>query len=116
VVTIHAEATDRNSSPYFIEKVAKKFPELNIMMGHLSPDELTVVNRTKNMWADTALTSYKTIKMAFDMIVGDRVCFGSDYPYVNGAEFEIWKVRKALPSENNQRKVFDENLENYLHR
>lgn len=114
VLTIHAEAKEKNSSPYFVEKVAKKFPDLKIILDHLSADALTVIERTKNLWADTALTSFKTIKMAFGLGLGDKICFGSDYPYGNGPEFEIWKVKKALPNEKDQSKVFHENLQNLL--
>lgn len=114
ILTIHSSTRESNSSPYIIEKVALKFPDLKIILGHLSSDALSVMERTENIWADTSLTGYKTIKMAFEMSLEDRIVFGSDYPYANGPEFEIWKVRKAISEVSDQEKVFYKNLKRLL--
>jgi len=115
VATFHSLPLSRGppySSAFYIERVAQNFPKLKVILAHLNEDTLIVMDRNPNIYADTAITPHvKTIRHAVELGFEDRVCFGSDWPYGSGPEFEIWKVEKAAPEENVREKIFYKNLE-----
>jgi predicted TIM-barrel fold metal-dependent hydrolase len=114
---IHTDPSTRAaiySSPFYIERVAQKFPDLKIIMAHLNGDCLIVMERTPNLYAETSLSSIKTIKTAIEIGFEDKILFGTDYPYGNGHKFEIWKAKEATPEDRKREKLFNLNLKKLL--
>lgn len=103
------------SSPFYIERIAQRFPKLKIILSHLNEDSLIVMERNQNMYADTAQAPHTTtIRHALEMGFEDRICFGSDWPYASGQKFEIFRVKEAVLEENIRKKIFYKNLKSLL--
>ena len=73
-------AADGFSSPGLITKIARKYPELPIILGHLREGCLSAMKECKNIYVETSGTLPDLIELAAD-IDEDRILFGSDIPY-----------------------------------
>jgi hypothetical protein len=71
---------DGFSSPGLIAAIAKKYPKLPIILGHLKEGCISVLKEATNVYVETSGTIPEFIEMAVD-VDQDRVLFGSDVPY-----------------------------------
>jgi predicted TIM-barrel fold metal-dependent hydrolase len=80
-----------HAHPVLIDKVARSFPELRIIMGHLGhpwiDEAIAVLGKHPTIVADLALLYnrrwrfYHTMRLAMDYNVTGRLVFGSDLPF-----------------------------------
>jgi predicted TIM-barrel fold metal-dependent hydrolase len=71
---------DGFSSPGLILKIAKKYPKLPIILGHLREAALNAMKECENAYVETSGTLPDFIELAAD-IDENRILFGSDVPY-----------------------------------
>jgi hypothetical protein len=97
-------AADGFSSPGLITKIARKYPKLPIILGHLREATISALKECENIYVETSGTLPDFIELASD-IDEDRVLFGSDVPYyryptqiavVEAAEIPQKKKNKIL--------------------
>jgi len=99
---------DGFSSPGLISKIAKKYPKLPIILGHLKEGALTVMGQFENVYVETSGTLPDFIELAID-IDEERVLFGSDIPYYRYPT-QIAIVEASKITQKAKRKVFYENF------
>jgi len=86
----------RYSRPYLFDEVASRFPELRIVLAHLShPWEaecIAVIRKHPHVYADIAALYYRPWQFYNSLILGQeygvlpKLLFGSDYPFTTPQE------------------------------
>ncbi|MCC6443473.1 MAG: amidohydrolase [Armatimonadetes bacterium] len=84
------------SRPFLIDEVARRFPELRIVIAHLGHpwegETLVVIRKHPHVWADIAAIYYRPWQFYNSMILAQeygvtgKILFGSDYPFSTPAE------------------------------
>lgn len=97
------------SSPGLVLKVAKKFPKLPIILGHLREASANALKTAENVYVETSGTLPDFIEVSVD-IDEDRILFGSDVPYYRYPT-QIAIVEAAEISRKTKRKIFYENFQ-----
>jgi len=100
---------DGFSSPGLISKIAKKYPKLPIILGHLKEGALNTMEKFNNIYVETSGTLPDFIELAADMDE-NRILFGSDAPYYRYPT-QIAIVEAAEISQRTKKKIFRENFE-----
>jgi predicted TIM-barrel fold metal-dependent hydrolase len=100
---------DGFSSPGLILKIAKKYPKLPIILGHLRESAISALRESENVYVETSGTLPDFIELSAD-IDGDRILFGSDVPYYRYPT-QTAIVEAAEISQNAKRKIFFENFQ-----
>jgi len=103
---------DGFSSPGLILKIAKKYPKLPIILGHLRESTISALKECKNVYVETSGTLPEFIELSAD-IDEDRILFGSDVPYYRYPA-QIAIVEAAEISQKTKRKIFYENLQAFF--
>ncbi|HVP27080.1 MAG TPA: amidohydrolase family protein [Candidatus Bathyarchaeia archaeon] len=103
---------DGFSSPGLILKIAKKYPKLHIILGHLREASINALAECENVYVETSGTLPDFIELAAD-IDENRVLFGSDIPYYRYPT-QIAIVEAANISQKTKRNVFYENFRRML--
>ncbi len=105
---------DGFSSPGLILKIAKKYPKLPVILGHLKEGCLSAMKECKNVYVETSGTLPEFVEMATH-IDENRVLFGSDIPYYRfPAQAAIIEV--ADIANKTKRKVYSENFDRLFKR
>jgi predicted TIM-barrel fold metal-dependent hydrolase len=108
---------DGFSSPGLIVKLAKRYRDLPLILGHLKEGSLKVAQECPNVYVETSGTLPDFIEAMVD-IDQDRILFGSDVPYyrystqiaiAESAEISM-KARRKLLRENFHRLFLSENF------
>jgi predicted TIM-barrel fold metal-dependent hydrolase len=100
---------DGFSSPGLILKIAKKYPKLPMILGHLRESALSTLKECENVYVETSGTLPDFIELSAD-IDGNRILFGSDVPYYRYPT-QIAIIEAAEISQNAKRKIFFENFQ-----
>jgi len=100
---------DGFSSPGLILKIAKKYPKLFIILGHLRESAVSALKECENVYVETSGTLPDFIEFSVD-IDEDRILFGSDIPYYRYPT-QIAIVDAAEISPKVKRKIFYENFQ-----
>ncbi len=105
------------SDPDRIVGLAKKFPNLNIIIAHfanLSGDALKIIGKEDNLYVDTSIfgTTF-IVKMMCNVIGAEKMIMGSDAPY-SDQEIETLKVKKAEISKSEKEKILSGNIRKIL--
>jgi predicted TIM-barrel fold metal-dependent hydrolase len=99
---------DGFSSPGLILKIAKKYPKLPIILGHLKESGVGALKECENVCVETSGTLPDLIELSVD-IDEDRILFGSDVPYYRYPT-QMAIVEAADISQKAKRKIFSENF------
>ena len=99
---------DGFSSPGLIAKIAKKHPELPIILGHLKEAAVSTLKEYSNIYVETSGALPDTIELSAD-IDENRILFGSDIPYYRYPT-QIAIIEAAEISPKTKRKIFYENF------
>jgi len=97
------------SSPGLILKIARKYPDLPIIIGHLRESAISALKECENVYVETSGTLPNYIELSAD-IDEDKILFGSDAPYYRYPT-QIAIVEAAEISPKAKRKIFSENFE-----
>jgi len=100
---------DGFSSPGLTLKIAKKYPKLLIILGHLRESAVSALKECENVYVETSGTLPDFIELSVD-IDEDRILFGSDVPYYRYPT-QIAIVDAAEVSQKVKRKIFYENFQ-----
>jgi len=109
--------------PFRAAKVAKMFPEMNILMVHMGMTDRNMINAViemaqecPNMYLVGSATTYRAVLTAIKALGADRVCFGTDAPFqwphvvlatYNAAlDGKVTKEEKALVMGGNIARLF----------
>ncbi|RLI20143.1 hypothetical protein DRO54_06940 [Candidatus Bathyarchaeota archaeon] len=96
------------SSPSLALKVAKKYPKLTVILGHLREGCVHALNQADNIYVETSGGLPDYVEMAVD-IDENRILFGSDTPYLR-YKTQIAIIEAANITEKTKRKIFKENF------
>jgi len=108
-VPILIHTGDGFASPGLVLPIAKKYPNLPIILGHLRENCLSALKEAENVYVETSGALPEFIEMATD-VDEDRVLFGSDIPYYRyPAQMAI--VDSANLSNKVKKKVWYENFQ-----
>jgi len=99
---------DGFSSPGLITKIAKKYPKLPIILGHLREATLNAMKECENTYVETSGTLPDFIELAAD-IDENRILFGSDIPYYRYPT-QIAIIEAAEIPQKTKNKIFSENF------
>lgn len=118
-VYVHT-GTPISSMPFQLAELARGFPEVPFIMGHMGHsdfwrDTIPAASRSDNIYLETSLVAVGLIRDAFEKLGAGRLIFGSDVPHSNLA-CELEKMSAIEMSGEEQRKVFGENLLSLLDR
>jgi hypothetical protein len=102
------------SSPGLILKIAKKYPKLPIILGHLREAAVNTLKGSENIYVETSGTLPEFIENSVD-INEDRILFGSDVPYYRYPT-QIAIIDAAEISRKAKRKIFYENFQNLFNK
>jgi len=82
-----------HSRPILIDEVARRFPELRIVMAHLGHpwegETIAVIRKHPHVYADLSALHYRPWQFYHSMMLAQeygvlgKVLFGSDYPFSN---------------------------------
>lgn len=97
------------SSPGLAVKVAKKYPKITMILGHLKEGCIGALRECENVYVETSGAIPEFIEMAVD-IDENRVLFGSDVPYYR-YKVQLAVVDAANISEKAKRKLYYENFQ-----
>ena len=100
---------DGFSSPGLTLKIAKKYPKLPIILGHLKEAALGVMKQCENVYVETSGTSPDLVELSADIDQG-RILFGSDVPYYRYPT-QIIIIETAEISQKVKRKILCENFQ-----
>ncbi|KAA9165509.1 amidohydrolase family protein [Amycolatopsis acidicola] len=89
--------------PLAIEEIAKGFPEVPTIIGHMGavwnvPDAITVAERNPNIYLDTSATLLSDVRRAYSRLGPEKIVMGTEWP---GHDFDLerMKIAKAIPDE-----------------
>jgi len=99
---------DGFSSPGLILKIARKYPKLPVILGHLRESSVNALKECENVYVETSGTLPDFIELSAD-IDEDRILFGSDVPYYRYPA-QIAIVDAAAVSQKIKKKIFYENF------
>jgi predicted TIM-barrel fold metal-dependent hydrolase len=100
---------DGFSSPGLISKIAKKYPKLTIILGHLREGALNMMEQFDNVYVETSGTLPDLIELARD-IDENRILFGSDVPYYRYPT-QTAIVEASRISQRTKKKIYHENFD-----
>jgi predicted TIM-barrel fold metal-dependent hydrolase len=103
---------DGFSSPGLILKIAKKYPKLPIILGHLRESSVNALKECENVYVETSGTLPDFIELAAD-IDEDRILFGSDAPYYRYPT-QTAIVEAAEISQKAKKKIFYDNFHRFF--
>lgn len=102
-----------NSDPDRIVKLAKLFPDLDIILAHfagISKDAVDAVKKEDNLFIETSVFGTTLlVRMIAGRIGPEKIMFGSDSPY-SDQEVEMLKVKKSGLSKADLEKILYKNM------
>ncbi len=117
-VLIHSDAGEY-AHPNRIGVLARRFPEANIIMGHMGgeawPEGICMAKEYKNIYLDTteSIPFWMIIPKAIEECTDERIVWGSDTPILNIAA-ELALVTHAQIGEESKQKIFSGNMKKLL--
>lgn len=111
--------TDSHSHPRTIGNMAKRYPDVTIIIGHMGgeayPDAIQVAKANPNVLLDTTEVPNiaNIIELAVKNVGAERVVWGSDSPALN-AGVEMAKVKLANISQKEKGMILGENIARIL--
>jgi len=97
------------SSSGLILRIAKKYPRLPMILGHLREGTINALKECENVYVETSGTLPDFIELSVDTNE-DKILFGSDVPYYRYPT-QIATVEAAKISQKTKRKILYENLQ-----
>ncbi|WXG44976.1 MAG: amidohydrolase family protein [Promethearchaeati archaeon SRVP18_Atabeyarchaeia-1] len=101
------------AEPHLIAVVAERHPKLRICLGHLYGSMLPIIEKHKNLWAETSGVSLPATIGSAAKIAPGRIMFGSDWPYLS-PRVELVKVEEGIEDKMIQKKVLSENFKSFV--
>lgn len=96
------------SSPSLALKIAKKYPKITVILGHLREGCVHALKQASNVYVETSGSLPDYVELAVD-IDENRILFGSDIPYLR-YQTQIATIEAANITERARRKIFRENF------
>lgn len=103
---------DGFSSPSLASGIAKRYPKLTIILGHLKEGCLEALRNCENIYVETSGTLPDVIELAAD-IDENRILFGSDVPYYRYST-QIAIIDASKVSQKTKRRIFYDNFQRLL--
>ena len=100
---------DGFSAPGLAMKIAKRYPRLTIILGHLREGSISALKQSESVYVETSATLPELVELSVD-VDEDRVLFGSDAPYLR-YPVQMAIVDSANISNKAKRKIYYENFQ-----
>ncbi len=99
------------SNPIHMRKVAEKYPDLRVILGHAAGGEIAAIEEVRhcsNIYIETSVDAFpRFFERAQELFQFDRFLFGSDFPY-SEIDIELLKIERAkIPPELKQKILYD---------
>ncbi len=115
-VLVHTDESDKFSKPGQMEELIKRYPEIPFIIGHSGnviggfEIAIEIVKKYENAFLDSAFSRnyLGLMKRMIDQVSAEKILFGSDMPFLNGAA-EIGKLYESGITDNNRQKIFHDN-------
>jgi len=112
---------ESNSSYIHALEVAKKFPKIKVILGHMGGNDTSVVKKAINAAKDIPNTFFDTsgistpyrVEYGVSVIGAKRILFGSDFPWCSFRSM-YYGVEDALIDDKAKNLIFAENFLNIL--
>ncbi len=106
--------TPAYSQPMHVAELALRFPEANLIMGHMGStdfwiDAVPAAQLASNIYVDTSWSLPDKIRHAVDSLGADRVLFGSDSP-LSSYSVEIGCINATFLDDNEKVLLMSNNL------
>lgn len=115
-ILFHSKESSKYAKPCFILKVAKKFKELPVVIGHFFGDNLSLSEEylsLSNLYCETSINS-RTLRIKQFVEKGfERFLLGSDSPF-DSQKVAILKIREAGLEEKQIKLILEENARKLL--
>ena len=111
--------SEENDHPYYFEELARTFPEVTVILGHMCAlnycdDAITVAQRNPNIYLDTSTAELFSVKAAIQKVGAHRIVMSTDWP---GNDFRIELLKIEIASDGDQetfRKIAGENMKRIM--
>ena len=112
---------ESNSSYVHTLEVAKKYPDIKVIFGHMGGNDTGIVKAAvtaakdlPNAYFETSgITTPLRVEYAVDVLGPERVLFGSDFPWCSFRSM-YYGVEDALISEEDKEMIFTKNFLNLI--
>ncbi|MFP4403609.1 MAG: amidohydrolase family protein [Candidatus Woesearchaeota archaeon] len=115
-ILFHTNAQDlKYSNPIKILNIAKKFPNLKIIIAHFFGNDLSLIEKFKgfkSIYVDISINS-RTLRIEQAVNVGIKLVFGSDAPYDSQGISKL-KIEESNISRKQKNKIFYNNAKELL--
>jgi uncharacterized protein len=105
-------------TPLGIEEIARGFPEVPVLIGHMGavwnvPEACIVAARNDNLYLETSATLLSDVRVAYARVGPEKIVMGSEYP---GSDFDLerMKIAKAIEDEHDRALVEGGNIARIL--
>jgi len=123
VVMLHTAYYSDLEPPFMIGRIARKFPDLTIVVGHplmtLNQTHciIDLANDCPNLYLDTCYTFHHShiIEQAVESVGSERMIFGSDNPYYGNLCLDKVLIETAKISEKDKENIFCNTFEKVFH-
>jgi predicted TIM-barrel fold metal-dependent hydrolase len=102
-VFIHGSGGEEFNTPFQFEEVAKAFPTVPVIMGHMGAVNMVdmavkVATRNANVYLDTSYSVLDNLRTALFVVKADKILMGTDWP---GGDFRFEQLKIDLATQNN---------------
>ncbi len=100
--------SEENDHPFYFEELAKAFPSVTVILGHMCAlnycdDAITVAARNDNIYLDTSTAELFSVKAAIKTVGADKIVMSTDWP---GNDFRMELLKIKIAADGDQ-EIFD---------
>ena len=111
--------TPITAEPFQLAELARTFPEVTMVMGHMGYtdfwyDAVPAALQADNIYLETSLIDIMNISKAIERVGAQRILFGSDYPE-SDLSLELEKMAMIEMSDEARAKILGENARELWH-
>jgi predicted TIM-barrel fold metal-dependent hydrolase len=118
-VLIHSDPASTNSNPFYIAELARVYPDVTVIMGHMgmvydTVDAIYIAPRYPNLILETSThVGSGRVLQAVEAVGAERVVFGSDFP-ASHPLVEMKKIEVVELPKEQEKLVMGENMAKIL--
>ena len=118
-VLLHSDPACTYSNPFYIAELARTFPKVTVIMGHMgmvydTVDAIFIATKVPNLVLETSThVGSARVLQAVEAIGAERVVFGSDFPSSHPL-VEMKKIEVVELPKDQERLVMGENMARIL--
>ncbi|MHA1728496.1 MAG: amidohydrolase family protein [Promethearchaeota archaeon] len=110
----------KRTNPFEILKLAKKFPDLKIILGHSASSmefcvqTMIAARSAPNIYFETSVSALYGIITYFKMYGAERVIFGTDSPTTSKFDIEYMKIKAIRATREEKELILSKNIKRLI--